>query len=49
MRYSKADAAAAVQSWSASCYSTALLGAVVADSALGRCARPARAPAFARR
>jgi hypothetical protein len=38
MRYSKADAAAVVQSWSASCYITALLGAVVADSALGRCA-----------
>jgi dipeptide/tripeptide permease len=36
MRYSKADSAAAVQSWSASCYATALLGAVVADSALGR-------------
>ena len=36
MQYSTADSAAAVQSWSASCYMTAVLGAVVADSALGR-------------
>ena len=37
MQYSKADSAAAVQSWTASCYMTAVVGAVVADSALGRC------------
>lgn len=37
MAFSKADAASAVQSWSGACYATALVGAVVADSALGRC------------
>lgn len=36
MLFEKASAAATVQSWSGACYATALVGAVVADSALGR-------------
>jgi peptide/histidine transporter 3/4 len=36
MLFEKAAAAATVQSWSGACYATALIGAVVADSALGR-------------
>lgn len=32
----KSDAASSVNTWSGACYTTALLGAVVADSALGR-------------
>jgi peptide/histidine transporter 3/4 len=36
-------AAAAQQAWSGTCYLTAIIGAVVADAALGRCGVTARA------